>query len=97
MNSHTGVFADLERFVRSHLGCAGMTGDAEAPSDRDYRFWVACCCGERFDRVTPEAAAADLLTSRLMSSPKLSIAAEQAPEIRQQDVSKAAGTFGGAR
>lgn len=66
MESHCGVFGDLEQFVSAHRACGTLTGGADAPTPEGYRLLVCCSCGELFARwVTPEAAEYDLLRSRL--------------------------------
>lgn len=51
------VAREVEDFVRIHRSCGVMRGDAGTPTAEGYFLWVACECGERFERwVTPEAA-----------------------------------------
>jgi len=60
---------DLDRFVGAHRPCRMLTGDATAPVPDGYLLWISCSCGALFERwVTPEAAAHDLVGSRLSTS-----------------------------
>jgi hypothetical protein len=57
-----GFYADVHRFALEHRGHGQPVFDAEDPTAADYRLWIQCPCGVRFDRlVTPEEADADLL------------------------------------
>jgi len=69
MDDHEGVFRDLERFAEEHHLCGSLSGCADEATATGYFLWVACSCGVVFERwVTPEAAAYDLLRSRLLTS-----------------------------
>ena len=66
----TGVYSDLERFVRDHQTCRTMTASLTMPSSNPYRVTVQCSCGVTFERwVTAEAAIADLIASDLPCLP----------------------------
>ncbi|MGH9461430.1 MAG: hypothetical protein ACRD1X_09450 [Vicinamibacteria bacterium] len=70
MESHRGVFEDLEEFVADHRTCGTLTGGVGDPSADGYLLWVACSCGVAFERwVTPAAATDDLLRSGLLALP----------------------------
>lgn len=70
MESHRGVFENLERFVAVHRACGTLTGGAEVPTPEGYLLWVVCSCGAVFGRwVTPEVAERDLVTSALLATP----------------------------
>lgn len=61
-----GIFPEVEEFVHAHRPCGELTWIATQPTPKGYRLWIACPCGARVDRwVTPEAAEADLLHTRL--------------------------------
>ena len=52
---------DLEDFVRGHRSCGGMSGHAGDLTPDGYLVWLACECGDGFERwVTPEAAEEEL-------------------------------------
>jgi hypothetical protein len=60
----TGVYPDLERFVRDHQPCGTMTAHLTLPGS------VQCSCGVTFERwVTETAATADLIASDLPCLP----------------------------
>ena len=70
MENRQGTFRDLEEFVLAHRACDTLTGGADNRTADGYLLWVACSCGEVFERwVTPEAAEHDLLWSRLFAFP----------------------------
>ena len=55
-------------FVRTHGSCGGMSGEAGEITHEGYLVWIACACGEEFERwVTPEMADEDLLSGDLCS------------------------------
>lgn len=66
----TGVYSDLERFVRGHQHCGTMTASLTLPRLSGYRVTVTCSCGLIFERwVTDKAATADLIASDLLCLP----------------------------
>jgi hypothetical protein len=51
------VLVELERFITGHRACSRLEGDAEPVTETGYHMWVACSCGERFERWIGEADA----------------------------------------
>jgi hypothetical protein len=69
MDTGPGVFAALEAFVAAHRDCGALTGGAHEATPAGYLLDIHCRCGAAFQRwVTPDAAAYDLLWSRLLTS-----------------------------
>jgi hypothetical protein len=66
------VYIELEDFIRSHRGCARMTGDAGTVAAKGFLVNVSCSCGGHFERwVAPEEAKTELIKARLLTLAKM--------------------------
>ena len=66
------MYIELEDFIKSHRGCARMTGDAGTVAARGFLVNVSCSCGGVFEQwIEPDEAKTELIKVRLLTLAKM--------------------------